>query len=161
MALSKRLQKVLADEFMWYRVQPYHDAFDAQHVAAAAHVSGDVLAKTLVLRDSDGSFLMVALPASCMLDLAAVRNALSRPGLELASEREFAPLFPDCATGAMPPIGDLYGLLLLADLCLLDSDRLLFRGGTHEALVRTRIEDWLSVARPMVGRWCKHPHANA
>jgi Ala-tRNA(Pro) deacylase len=160
MALSKRLQKVLADEFMWYRVEPYHDAFDAQHVAAAAHVSGDVLAKTLVLRDSEG-FLMVALPASCMLDLPAVRKALTRPGLELASESEFAPLFPDCATGAMPPIGALYGLLTLADLCLLDADRVLFRGGTHESLVRTRIEDWLSVASPVVGRWCSRPRRTA
>ncbi|MET0551494.1 MAG: YbaK/EbsC family protein [Vicinamibacteria bacterium] len=160
MSLNPRLQKVLADEFIWYRIQPYHGAVDAQHVAAAVHVPGDVVAKTVVLRDGDGAFLMLVLPASCALDLAAVRQSTGRPALRLAHEAEFAPLFPDCAVGAMPPFGALYGLPLLADACLLDGQQIAFRGGTHETLVRVRSDDWVSVARPVVGAWCRrHAHA--
>jgi Ala-tRNA(Pro) deacylase len=138
MSLNPRLQKVLSDEFVWYRIQARHDA----------------AAKTVMLRDGDGAFLMLALPASCTLDLAAVRRSTGRPALRLAREPEFAPLFPDCAVGAMPPFGALYGLPLLADACLLDGEEILFRGGTHETLVRVRCDDWLSVARPVVGAWC-------
>jgi Ala-tRNA(Pro) deacylase len=162
MSLNVRLQKVLADEFMWYRIQPYHDAVDAQHVAAAAHVTGDGVAKTVMLRDGDGAFLMLVLPASCSLDLAAVQQSTGRPALRLAREGEFAPLFPDCSVGAMPPFGSLYGLPLLADACLLDAPEILFRGGNHDTLVRVRSEDWVSVAQPIVGVWCRrHRHTAA
>jgi Ala-tRNA(Pro) deacylase len=160
MSLTPRLQKMLSDEFVWYRLQPYHDAVDAQHVAAAAHVPGDVVAKTVMLRDGDGAFLMLVLPAPCALDLAAVRRSTGRPNLRLAREAEFAPLFPDCAVGAMPPFGSLYGLPLLADACLLDGQQIAFRGGTHDTLVRVRSDDWVSVARPVVGAWCaRHAHS--
>ena len=155
MSLNDRLQKVLSEEFMWYRIQPSHGAADAQHVAAAAHVTGDIVAKTVMLRDGDGPFLMLVLPASCTLDLAAVRQSTGRPALRLARESEFSPLFPDCAVGAMPPFGSLYGQALLADACLLDAPEILFRGGNHDTLVRVRSEDWLSVARPVMGVWCK------
>jgi Ala-tRNA(Pro) deacylase len=162
MSLNQRLQKVLADEFVWYRIQPYHDAVDAQHVAAAAHVTGDVVAKTVMLRDGNGAFLMLVLPASCTLDLAAVQASTGRPALRLAREGEFSPLFPDCAVGAMPPFGSLYGLPLLADACVLDAEQIVFRGGTHDLLVRVRSEDWVSVARPVVGAWCvRHQHSAA
>jgi Ala-tRNA(Pro) deacylase len=162
MSLNVRLQKVLADEFVWYRIQPYHDAVDAQHVAAAAHVAGDLVAKTVMLRDGDGAFLMLVLPASCTLDLAAVRESTGRPALRLAREGEFARLFPDCVVGAMPPFGSLYGVPLLADACLLDAHQMLFRGGTHETLVRVRSEDWVSIARPVVGAFCtRHRHTAA
>jgi Ala-tRNA(Pro) deacylase len=160
MSLNARLQKVLADDFVWYRIQPYQRAVDAQHVAAAAHVTGDVVAKTVMLRDGAGAFLMLVLPASCAIDLWAVRQSTGRPALRLARETEFAPLFPDCAVGAMPPFGSLYGVALLADACVLDTEQMVFRGGTHETLVRVRLEDWVSIARPVVGAWCtRHRHA--
>lgn len=160
MSLNARLRKLLADEFVWYRTQPYHDAVDAQHVAAATHLPGDMVAKTVILRDGDDGFVMMVLPASCTLDLAAVRRTTGRPALRLAREAEFMPLFPDCVTGAMPPFGSLYGLPLLVDACLLDARQLVFRGGTHETLVRARTEDWVSVARPEIGAWCRrHAHA--
>lgn len=162
MPLSKRLEKTLADEFVWYRLHRYHDAVDAQHVAAATHLPGAAIAKTVVLRDGDGTLVMVALPAACTLDLSAVRKSTARPELRLATEGEFAPRFPDCSVGAMPPFGALYGMPLLADACLLDAEDVAFRGGTHETLVRTHVEDWLSVARPVVGRFCRRPsHAEA
>jgi Ala-tRNA(Pro) deacylase len=160
MSLNPRLLKLLSDEFVWYRIQPYHDAVDAQHVAAAAHVTGEVLAKTVILRDGNGPFTMLVLPATCTLDLAAVRHSTGRPGLRLAYEKEFAPLFPDCATGAMPPFGALYGMPLMADTCLLENQQIVFRGGTHHTLVRVRCDDWVSVARPVVGTWCTR-HAQA
>ena len=159
MSLNARLEKVLADEFVWYRIQPYHGAIDAQHVAAATHVTGDVLAKTVMLRDGDGAFLMLVLPASCALDLTAVQRSTGRPALRLAREAEFGPLFPDCAVGAMPPFGALYGLPLLADACLMDGRQIAFRGGRHDTLVRVRSEDWISVAHPVLGAWCtRHGH---
>jgi Ala-tRNA(Pro) deacylase len=163
MSLSKRLEDVLIGQNAWYRVQPYHDAVDAQHVAAAVHVGGATVAKTVILRDGDGgSFLMLALPASCAVSLERVRTATGRPGLRLATEAEFAPLFPDCAVGAMPPFGRLYGVPLLADACLLSAHEIQFRGGTHATLVRTRVGDWLSIARPSVGVFCRHAaHAAA
>jgi Ala-tRNA(Pro) deacylase len=148
MSLSERLQELLVDECAWYRIQPWRGAQEAR---TPVHSPAEVTAHTVVLRDGDGAFLMLALPAGCAPDLASIRRATGRRALRAATESEAVPLFPDCAAGAMPPFGRLYGLPLLADARLLGSRDILFRGGAKDTLVRTRLEDWLSIARPIVG----------
>jgi Ala-tRNA(Pro) deacylase len=148
MSLSERLQELLVDECAWYRIQPWRGA---QEPRAPVHSTAEVTAQTVVLRDGDGAFLMLALPAGCAPDLPRVRRATGRQALRPATESEAVPLFPDCAAGAMPPFGRLYGLPLLADAGLLGSRDILFRGGGQDTLVRARLEDWLSIARPIVG----------
>lgn len=156
MAMSERLAKLLSATTLDYHVMPYHEAIDAQHVAAACHVHGRDLVKGIMLRDAGGEFLMVALPAGRRLDLAAVSRATGRTGLRLATEQEFGPLFPDCQVGAMPPFPELYGVPVFVDGCLRQSPEVYFRGGSHHELVGMRFADYAALARPTVGQWCFH-----
>ena len=48
----------------------------------------------------------------------------------LQSQAEFAPVFPDCETGAMPPFGNLYGLPTYVDQHLAVEDYIVFEAGT-------------------------------
>ncbi|HET9316793.1 MAG TPA: YbaK/EbsC family protein [Vicinamibacteria bacterium] len=154
--MSERLSNLLASRRLDFHVVPYHDAIDAQHVASACHVRGREMAKVLVVRDADGQFLMVAIPAGRRLDLAAVQRATGRMGLRLATEQEFGPLFPDCQLGAMPPFPELYDVPVLVDGCLQDSPEIYFRGGSHHELVGMRFLDYANLAHPTVSAYCYH-----
>ena len=52
---------------------------------------------------------MTVLPADRQLDLRKLER-FTHERAALLSEGEFASFFPDCAVGAMPPFGNLYGL---------------------------------------------------
>jgi Ala-tRNA(Pro) deacylase len=156
MAICERLRQLLAAEFVKYQVVEHGAQFDAQRAAASAHLPGREVAKVVVLRDGGGEFLMVVVPSLARLDLGEVSRATGYRGLRLAAEPEFAPLFPDCEVGAMPPFGVLYALPTYVDGCFRDQPEFFFPGGTHHELVGMGFDDYVAIARPIVGRWCFH-----
>jgi Ala-tRNA(Pro) deacylase len=161
MAIGERLRQLLGSEFVKYHVVAHRAEFDAQRAAASAHLPGREVAKVVVLRDAGGEFLMVVVPSLARLDLGEVSRATGYQGLQLATEREFGPLFPDCEVGAMPPFGILYGLPTYVDGCFRSAPEIYFPGGTHHELVGMRFEDYEAIARPIVGQWCFHRRVRA
>ena len=105
-------------------------ALDAAH---RAHLAPGELAKAIVLEDDYG-YVVAVIPADRRLDLAKVRAALDRD-LEIASEGRSARLFPDCETGAVPPMGEAYGLATVWDASLGERPHVYFEGGDHRTLV--------------------------
>ena len=75
----------------------------ASRTAQASHVSGDRVAKAVLLKDETG-YLLAVLPASHHLNLEAV-GALTGRSLTMAAEEEIGRTFHDCEVGAVPPIG--------------------------------------------------------
>lgn len=120
-------------------------AHTAQTIAASAHVSGRELAKTVMLK-VDGAMIMAVLPAANLVDLELLREALGARHVELATEREFRDLFPDCELGAMPPFGGLYGLpQYMADL-LAEQESIAFNAGNFRELIRLSMRDYERLA---------------
>ena len=56
--------------------------------------------------------------------------------MELASENEFAELFPECEVGAMPPFGNLYDMPVYVADPLADDAEIAFNAGNHSELIR-------------------------
>jgi len=113
---------------------------DSSHTAQAAHVPGERLAKGVMLEDDRG-YLMAVLPASRKLDLGALHRTLGR-NLGLAAESELAALFADCEPGALPPVGEAYGLEVIVDESLEDAADVYFEAGDHLALVHVSGPDF-------------------
>ena len=111
---TNKLKEFLDDQHVKYLTISHSTAYTAQEIAALAHVRGDELAKTVMVK-LDGKMAMAVLPASYKLDLSLLKLASGTDAVELASESEFKALFPDCETGAMPPFGNLYGMAVFAD----------------------------------------------
>jgi Ala-tRNA(Pro) deacylase len=156
MALNDRLKHFLAQQRIEYDVLPHREVFTAQEVAATSHVTGRQLAKVIVVRADGQGHLMVVLPASCRLDLTALREVAGKRKLSLAPEDEIARLFPDCEVGAMPPFGDLYGLPVYVDACFPREKEFFFQAGNHHEVVRITYEQFERLARPVVGEFCLH-----
>ena len=130
-----RLLKFLHDRKLPFETIHHARTVTAQETAASAHIAGRELAKTVMVK-LDGRLAMVVLSASQRLDLDRLREATGARRAELAQESEFAPLFPDCEAGAMPPFGNLYGMDVYVEHSLSDDDEIAFNAGTHTELIR-------------------------
>ncbi len=149
MPILTTLKQYLDTEAVPYEVLTHAPAYTAQEVAAAQHVAGRELAKVVIAR-ADGAFVMAVLPAPRRLDLQKLGAALGARDVRLATEPEFAALFPQCDPGAMPPFGNLYGLPVVVDASLAADETVVFQAGTHTETVRMRYDDFVSLVRPRV-----------
>src|SRR6266571_8805886 len=113
MTISPTLRKYLAAENIEYDEIPHVLTMSSTHSAQACHVSGDRLAKAIVLR-RDGGYMLAVLPASHHIRLPDLRQQVG-DDVRLADESEIKRLFPDCALGAVPAVGECYDLDVIVD----------------------------------------------
>ncbi len=147
----RRLREFLDNHGVRYFVVSHSPAYTAQEIAAAAHVPGKELAKTVMV-NIDGKMAMVILPASRQLDFELLRELTGTRNVELASEKEFAGLFPDCEIGAMPPFGNLFGMNVYVSEELEVDDEIAFNAGAHTELLRLSYEDYKKLVHPEVAK---------
>lgn len=155
MAVSRRLKELLEGAGVAYEVRRHPEAFTAQEVAAAEHVPGKAMAKVVVVL-ADGKPVMTVLPASHRINFERLKALLGAREVRLASEEEFAGLFPDCEVGAMPPFGRLFGLPVYSDQVLRQDERITFNAGTHTETVTIAYADFERLAEPTVGEFAEH-----
>ena len=131
----------------WRKIHPL--AFTAQELAQVDHVPGREIAKIVVLK-ADGRFVMAVLPADLDINMELLKAELRCEHLVLASEAEFAPLFPECQRGAMPPFGGLFGLPVYCDRTLASCREIEFNGGSHTETLRMSFQEFDLLERPIV-----------
>ena len=134
MPMSATLKSYLEQRGAEYELLPHPHTESSMEAAAAAHVSGDRLAKAVGLKDGDAG-LVVVLPADYHVHLGRLHHALDRT-VGLATEAELVELFPDCDLGAIPPLGAAYGLETLVDPRILEPPEIYFESGDDEILVK-------------------------
>ena len=144
-----RLRKYLEENHVKYVSVSHSPAFTAQEIAASAHVPGKELAKTVMVK-LDGKMAMVVLPAPDKVSAHRLKEVTGAREVELASEKEFADLFPKCEVGAMPPFGNLWDMEVFADAHLREDDDIVFNAGTHTELVKLSFTDYERLVHPKV-----------
>jgi Ala-tRNA(Pro) deacylase len=107
MAIAPTFQRYL-DQKVIYDVITHEPTMSSMRTAQACHVPGNCLAKGVLLRDESG-YMLAVLPATHYIRMHDLRLQFGED-VELANEDEIDELFQDCARGAVPPIGECYGL---------------------------------------------------
>jgi Ala-tRNA(Pro) deacylase len=161
MPVNAKLLAYLTAAGARYQVFPHQVEYTSQEIAEASHVPGRGLIKLVVLRDAQGSYLVAALPACMNVNLEKLERLVGRGTLTLASEHELRLLFPDCQIGSGPPFGHLYGLTMVMDPCLFESDQVYFQAGSHREVVGMGIGEFRRLARPQCATACFHLVATA
>ena len=105
----------------------------SNRTAEACHISGDHLAKGIVLR-RDGEYMLAVMPASHHLRLSELRTKLGE-NVDMANETEINRLFRDCAPGAGPAVGKCYGLDIIVDDSIEAQPEIYIEAGDHETLL--------------------------
>ena len=145
----KRLQQYLEENHVSYELIPHPETMTAQETAAATHISGKEMAKSVVV-GIDGKWAMVVLPASDSLDMEKLRRVTGAGEVKLASEDDLQMIFQDCELGAMPPFGNLYDLPVFVDEHLREDSRIAFNAGSHRELMRMPYDDFERLTNPVV-----------
>ena len=145
MTLPKTVSNFLAHKDVDYEIVKHPLTMTSQESAEAAHITGERIAKAVVLKDDQG-FILAVLPASHVLGTHSLGRLLAR-NPELAEEKDFQGLFPDCSTGAVPAVGAAYKLDTVVDEVLFEHPEVYFEAGNHEELVRLNAEQFKSVMR--------------
>ncbi|HLJ90148.1 MAG TPA: YbaK/EbsC family protein [Candidatus Angelobacter sp.] len=154
---AKKLTEFLNSNNVQYESISHSTAYTAQEIAALSHTPGRDLAKTVIV-NIDGDLAMAVLPASHMADLRLLTDATGAESVELASEQDFRERFPECATGAMPPFGNLYGMEVFVDESLTKDKEITFNAGSHNELVRIAFKDFDRLVEPTVVRFVRPVH---
>ena len=133
MAIAKTLINYLKERGVDYELVAHDHKATAEASAHAAHVPAHQVAKAVVLRD-DAGYVISVLPANHSLEINWVNDELDR-SLEMACEDEFKKLFGDCETGAVPALGEAYGLKVIWDDELAYTADIYIEAGDHEHLI--------------------------
>jgi Ala-tRNA(Pro) deacylase len=123
-------------------------AVAAQRLAAAEHVPGARVAKSVVV-SVDGRFALAVVSACHLVDVESLRSALHAGEVHLVPEQHFAEKFWPCEAGAEPPLS-LFGVPIYVDAALAREPWLLMRGGTHEDAIQLDTDDWLLSERARI-----------
>jgi Ala-tRNA(Pro) deacylase len=134
MSIAPTLQNYLAAQNIQYREIPHEPTMSSNRTAQACHVSGDRLAKGIVLR-RDGGYMLAVMPASHRLRLSDLRTTLGED-VDMADETEINQLFRDCAYGAVPAVGRCYGLDVIVDDTMESQPEVYIEAGDHETLLQ-------------------------
>ncbi|WP_428623536.1 aminoacyl-tRNA deacylase [Sedimenticola sp.] len=140
MGIAITLKEYLMDHGAQYQVIEHTRTNSALETSEAAHVPGDRLAKSILLGDED-RYVLAVIPATHRLEVNRL-NELVRHKLQLITESEMAGAFSDCEVGAMPPIGEAYGIDTWVDPSLLNQPEVYFEAGDHCALIKMSGDDF-------------------
>jgi Ala-tRNA(Pro) deacylase len=145
----QRLKDFLNVNKIKYVSVVHSQAYTAQEIAELTHITGKELAKTVIVKKDD-RMTMAVLPASHKIDWNLLKEATGAGKIELATEKEFKDMFPDCEIGAMPPFGNLYNMEVYVEESLTKDREIAFNAGSHIELVKLSYEDFSRLTKPKV-----------
>jgi Ala-tRNA(Pro) deacylase len=140
MTMAITLQHYLDELGVEYEVVAHPYADTGLDTAEVAHIPPDKLAKSIMLED-EGGYLMAVCPASKKIKLGELYREINRR-LEFADEAELADVFGDCVLGAVPPVGELYGIDVVVDTDLFMQPDVYFEAGDHVDLIHVSADNF-------------------
>ena len=143
MAVAATIQDFLESRRVAFEVIEHPHTDSSLRTAESAHISGDQLAKPVLLGD-DSSYLLAVIPATHRLDVDRLNQIMAR-SLVMIEEDEISATFVDCEVGAVPVVGEAYGIDTVLDATLSHEDDVYFESGDHKHLIHMRGDDFRSL----------------
>lgn len=140
MAIAMKLKQYLDQEQVKYNVIHHPHSDTSMHTAQAAHISGENIAKAVLLQDGSG-YVLAIIPATHKVRLGTLHKRFNRH-LALAEERDIHEVFDDCSLGAIPAVGKAYNMDAIYDDSLSHSKDIYFEAGDHISLVHVSREEF-------------------
>ena len=125
------------------------------NTARVAKIDDLCLAKGVLLRDEDFHYTLCVLPTRNKI-LRRTLNDIFDRHLELVEEEELVEIFKDCEEGAVPALGEAYGLDVIWDEDLLQAEEVFIEAGDHRHLIRLKKPDFVQLMQDKL-----HDHFSA
>jgi len=140
MGVATTIQDYLDSHRVAYQIIEHPHTDTVKQAAEVTHVRPDQMARPVLLGD-DINYLLAIIPATHRLDLDRLNQVMAR-SLEIVKDDEIAMTFSDCEKGAIPAIGEAYGVDTVLDASLSHQQQVYFEAGDHEHLVQMAGEDF-------------------
>ena len=134
MAIAITLQQYLDDSDINYELISHPYTLNSSETAKVGNISGDKLAKAILLEDTYGDYFLAVIPSTHRVDFGPLKKQLNLR-LGLATESELAEVFNDCQPGAIPALAQAYGIPVIVDDSLSSQSDIYFEGGSHTDIV--------------------------
>ncbi len=141
----------LAAHDVEYELHEHPVTITALETARVEHIDPRRFAKTLVVEGAAGKRALVVLDAADQLDLGRAAYVLEAGRIRLLSEPELIALAPDFEVGTVPPVGDLLGLRVYADLAIREDPTITCHAGSHRFTVMVDRVAWERAAHVVYG----------
>ena len=151
MSIACKVRDYLEREGVNYELIRHPPTLSSQRTAEAMHVPGERIAKSVMLGDEYG-YVLAVVPATHRVEPQLLQRLLRRD-LTLVPEPELARVFDDCVLGAIPPVGEAYGVQVLVEESLAELPEVYFEAGDHTDMVHVQGADF----RAMMAR-AEHGH---
>jgi Ala-tRNA(Pro) deacylase len=141
MAIAMTLKDYLDDSGVDYNVIMHTRTGSNTQTAAVANIPGEQLAKSVMLEDGNGHYMLAVIPSNQHVDLDKLHHRY-KSHVGLTKEEKLGELFDDCELGALPVTGEAYGFNVVWDDKLADCKDIYFEAGDHMHLVHTTGTDF-------------------
>ena len=101
--------------------------------ARLAHIPPGQVAKGVLTHDGE-NYLLCVIPSNHRLSISWLNKSMNG-NFTLVNEHRLGEFFDDCEIGAIPALGQVYGLHVIWDEALGDRDDLYIESGDHENLI--------------------------
>lgn len=142
MRMAKTVQRSLEQARCDYDIVAHPHSATSLESARVASVPAGRLAKSVILDDQHGHYMMAVLPADRHLDLSKIQTS---GDWQLTRESGLPHLFGDCERGAIPALGEAYGIKMLLDPMLTRQEDIYLEAGNHHYLVHMRMDQYLKL----------------
>lgn len=138
----KELLAWLESRGIEHEVHEHTLAYTAMETARAEGVDPHSFAKVVGIETDDGRRVLLVVDATDHVSLTKASRELETRHVRLLEEAELTQLAPGCDAGAIPAVGELFGVPMLADFAVRDDRDISFNAGTHRYSVRVDRAAW-------------------
>lgn len=150
MDVFARIQELLTSSEVAFKTFEHREVFTSQE---AADVRPDATleqgAKALIMF-GDKTPLMIVLPGNRRVATREFKNAFGVKDLRMATPEEVKEL-TGVGIGAVPPLGNIFGLPVYLDTTLGNHEMIFFNPGRHDRSITMKYTDLIKIVDPKQG----------
>lgn len=156
MPMTTTLRDYLDSRQVAYDEVTHSREVSASRIAEKSHVPGNRVAKAVLIKGDTG-FRVMLVPSDSVVDLGGISHQFHER-LGLATESEIREIFSDCDPGAVPALGQAYGMRVCYDDALANQPDVYLEAGDHQTLVHMNGNDFCRLMEGAEhGRFSHHP----
>lgn len=155
MGVAATVEKYLKAKQIDFTLLEHDYCEGSYNTARVARIDDHCLAKGVLLRDEDFHYTLCVLPTRNKI-LRHTLNQIFDRHMELVEEEELTEIFKDCAEGAIPALGEAYGIDVIWDEELMGVEDIYIEAGDHRHLIRLKQPDFAQLMQDKL-----HDHFSA
>ena len=133
MSVSASVHQHLNRKGVYYELLNHPHSRCSLESARLAQIPAAEVAKGVLTHDGE-NYLLCVIPSNYRLSISWLNKCMNG-NFKLVSEHRLGEFFDDCEIGAIPALGQIYGLHVIWDEALVDRDDLYIESGDHENLI--------------------------